>query len=288
MSAAKIHCAAALHTPFLFSECSCSRGLEQSSNCHPELAKLSHEHPRSGARTHLRSSLIQQTSWCRFWNERMKHLLADGCAAQDINSDTRLEVMRPPSCSTTSGRTASQTSSLSSSTWSKCCISPADSGACPILRPAIHHAALTASLSQNSRTGAGSRQLCTCQRPSWAQGPASCLHYGVGQSFQSMHKWVAFTREDISNQRPPQSFSNLQGSGSILSAGHLPHHNQASPGRGHAAHKGACGACAAGQNGPRKGQGMGGVWDIRPFPTFKALQATYCSACGLIKAMSTR
>ena len=82
----------------------------------------------------------------------MEYLLADGCAAQDRNSDVRLEVMRPPSCSTTSGRTAGQTSSLSSSTWSKCCMSPADVGTCPTLRPATHHTALTARLLEEVAT----------------------------------------------------------------------------------------------------------------------------------------
>ena len=66
-----------------------------------------------------------------------EHLLSRGCAAHSRNWEMRLEVMRPPSCRMTSGRTAGQTSSLSSSTWSKCCRIPA--GRCPlapILRPA--------------------------------------------------------------------------------------------------------------------------------------------------------
>ena len=59
-----------------------------------------------------------------------EHLLSEGCAAHSKNWEVRLEVMRPPSCRMTSGRTAGQTSSLSSRMWSKCCRTLA--GVCPV------------------------------------------------------------------------------------------------------------------------------------------------------------
>ena len=65
------------------------------------------------------------------------HLLSEGCAAHSRNCAVRLEVRRPPSCSTTSGCTAGQTSSLSRRTWSKCCrLRAGVQPLAPILRPA--------------------------------------------------------------------------------------------------------------------------------------------------------
>ena len=68
------------------------------------------------------------------------YLLFVGCAAHSRNWQARLEVTRPPSCSTASGRTAGHTSSRSSRTWSKCCssrteplaLAPTLSPACPV------------------------------------------------------------------------------------------------------------------------------------------------------------
>ena len=185
----------------------------------------------------------------------MKYLLTDGCAAQDRNSDTRLEVMRPPSCSTTSGRTAGQTSSLSSSTWSKCCISPADLGACPILRPAIHSAALKAKLSTNSQPSAGSRASFAHVNvlSSGSQDQSSCLHYGTWSILREActSGWHLPERTSATSGHPRAS-AIFRAAAASSAQVICPTTIRPSPGRGHAAHKGACGACAAGQNGPRK------------------------------------
>lgn len=75
--------------------------------------------PSAGLHKLGRTTIASEAKKCERDRSSADHLLSEGCAAHSRNWEVRLEVMRPPSCRTTSGRTAGHTSSLSNRTWSK-------------------------------------------------------------------------------------------------------------------------------------------------------------------------